>query len=113
VSSPIRHQPAQRRRYRQDRIAQAEATLTRLRDDLARLDAAIAAQVVRSEVTRGRSIARCEGLSPRWSWSILCEARRPMRGRVSRSPWRGWIGRRALIQRVRAALRRQEANGTL
>ncbi|HVC61089.1 MAG TPA: hypothetical protein VND19_12105 [Acetobacteraceae bacterium] len=107
----------QQRRYRAVSIAKAERTLARLRADLESLDAVIEAS--------GRPIRRYtsplhrapRGGIAKATLDVLRVAGRPMTAvEIAEAMPGGWIeriGRRALAERVRVALMRQAANGTV
>jgi len=108
----------QRRRARQVRIARTEAALARLRADLVRLDAAI-------EAHSGpvRAYAPAQHPAPRGAVAkavlgALRQAGRPMTpaqlaDALAAEAWAVKLERRALVERIRVALVRQGANGTL
>jgi hypothetical protein len=113
-----RRQLVQHRRARVVRIAKAEKTILRLRADLVRLDATIEASggAVRSYTPAQHPAPR--GAVAKAVLGALRLAGCPMTAAqladaMAGEAWAGKIGRRALVERIRVALARQGANGTL
>lgn len=118
VAKPTRRQLVQRRRHRAVRIARMEKALLRLRADLVHLDATIESSggVVRAYTPVQHPAPR--GAVAKAVLGALRQARRPMTaadlaGALAAETWAEKIGRRALVERIRVALIRQGANGTL
>jgi hypothetical protein len=118
MPDPTRRQLVQQRRYRAVRIQKAEKRLERLRADLLQLDAVIAAS---GGTIRGYTPAQHpapRGAVAKTVLGVLRQAGRPMTaGQIADAlagvAWAEKLGRRALVERVRVALVRQGANGTL
>lgn len=116
--SLTRRQLVQRRRARIVRIAKAEKTIVRLRADLVRLDATIEASggTVRAYTPAQHPAPR--GAVAKAVLGALRQASRPMTpadlaDALAGEAWASKLGRRALVERIRVALIRQGANGTL
>jgi len=115
---PTRRQLVQRRRYRIVGIQKAECTLARLRADLARLD-----KIIETSGRPIRPYTAAQHPAPRGAVAkavlgALRQAGRPMTAAdladaLTAETWASKIGRRALVERIRVALVRQGANGTL
>lgn len=115
---PTRRQLVQRRRHRAVRIAKMEKALLRLRVDLAKLDSAIEASggTVRAYTPAQHPAPR--GAVAKAVLGLLRQAQRPMTAAqladaLAGEGWASKIERRALVERIRVALVRQWANGTL
>jgi len=116
--NPARSDLVRRRRYRADRMAKAEAMLVRWRAEVVRLDAAIEAKGGPKRAYKPILHPAPRGGIAKVIFDTLRQAGEPMRASeivaaVARQEWAAQVTLPVLKKRVRIALERQAANGTL